>query len=399
MEAFKITYIPALVALFTSICAILSFFFFSYLGVKSKRARRAEEVSAFDKIVGNLSSSDNTVRLASAIMIRRFFNGKVQKFNLFLFQESANVISSMLKVLPTGIFQKTMADGLAYAVDLSNMDLQKTNLQDVYLGRKDDKNIKVDSTDFYLADLSYALLENLSGKAIFYRSILFCTQIKNSDLSNSCFREADLTRVKFKNVFLKNADFTGALHVPDKIKEKLVDGKYLDDDRVTAGHKLESSKSIFFSMPSIMEKGEELLTKDFKSFLEAQGYNVHYYIKDDYPCYGQLNRIREKIKNSVGMVAFGFKQISIKEATFRPNTNDEQIWQNKWMSTPWNDIEVGMALMEGMPVLIIKNPMVDMGVFDDKLSECFIASISTTDDNRKLSFNKEVQRWLSKLSV
>ena len=96
MEAFKITYIPALVALFTSICAILSFFFFSYLGVKSKRARRAEEVSAFDKIVGNLSSSDNTVRLASAIMIRRFFNGKVQKFNLFLFQESANVISSML---------------------------------------------------------------------------------------------------------------------------------------------------------------------------------------------------------------------------------------------------------------------------------------------------------------
>ncbi len=171
MEAFKITYIPALVALFTSICAILSFFFFSYLGVKSKRARRAEEVSAFDKIVGNLSSSDNTVRLASAIMIRRFFNGKVQKSNLFLFQESANVISSMLKVLPTGIFQKTMADGLAYAVDLSNMDLQKTNLQDVYLGRKDDKNIKVDSTDFYLADLSYALLENLSGKAIFYRSI------------------------------------------------------------------------------------------------------------------------------------------------------------------------------------------------------------------------------------
>lgn len=54
------------------------------------------------------------------------------------------------------------------------------------------------------------------------------------------------------------------------------------------------------------------------------------------------------------MVAFGFKQISIKEATFRPNTKDEQIWQNKWMSTPWNDIEVGMALMEGMPVLIIK---------------------------------------------
>ena len=27
----------------------------------------------------------------------------------------------MLKVLPTGVFQKTLADGLAYAVNLSNV--------------------------------------------------------------------------------------------------------------------------------------------------------------------------------------------------------------------------------------------------------------------------------------
>lgn len=72
------------------------------------------------------------MRLASAIMLRRFLNRNVQKSNLFLYQESANVISSMLKILPTGIFQKTLADGLAYTTDLSNMDLQKTNLQDVY---------------------------------------------------------------------------------------------------------------------------------------------------------------------------------------------------------------------------------------------------------------------------
>lgn len=398
MEGFKITtYIPGLLALFTSICGVLYFFLFSYLGIKSKRARREEEKMSFDSIVGNLSSSDNTTRLASAILLRRFLKGKVQNSNLF--QESVNVISSMLKVVPTGIFQKTLADGLAYAVDLSDMDLQKTNLQDVYLGRKDNKKIKLDSTDFYLSDLSYALLENLSGHAIFYRSILFCTQIKNSDLSYSTFREADLTRVNFKNVLLKGTDFSGALRIPEKIRAKLVDGIYMDDDLVTAGHDMKSGKNIFFSMPSVMEKSEELLTKDFKLFLEEQGYNIHYYIKDDYPCYGQLNKIREKVMNSVGMVAFGFKQIKIKEAIFRPNTKDEEVWSNKWMSTPWNDIEVGMALMEGMPVLIVKSPVVDSGVFYEKLSECFVASISTTEDNRKLSLNKEVLRWLSKLSV
>lgn len=103
--------------------------------------------------------------------------------------------------------------------------------------------------------------------------------------------------------------------------------------------------------------------------------------------------------NSEGVVAFGFKQIHIKEALFRPSTKDEQVWSNKWLSTPWNDVEVGMALMKGIPVLIIKNPAVGSGVFDNKLSECFVASISTTDDNRKLPLNKEVVGWLSKISV
>ena len=396
---FGITTIPGLVALFTIVGAILSFYIYDYLGIKSKRVKVAEAKDSFDKIVGNLSSADNTTKLAAAIMLRRFLDGQNKRKRTFLFQESVNVISSIVKVLPTGIFQKTLADGLAHAGNLARVDLQKTNLQDVYLGRKDETVITVTDTDFYLADLSYALLEHVSGKAIFYRAILFCTQIKNSDLTGSSFREADLTRVNFKNVILKDADFTDALNVPLRIKEKLKEGKYQDDAPVTAGHDLGLGKDIFFSMPSVMEKSEELLTKDFKQFLERQGYNVLYYIKDDYPSFGQLNKVRDKLMNSVGMVAFGFKQIDIKQAVFRPNTKDEQAWNNRWMSTPWSDIEVGMALMKGMPILLVKNPDVNLGVFDEKLSECFVASVSTTDDNRTLFLNKEIMGWLSKLSV
>lgn len=169
MDEFKITYILGLIALFTGVTGVLFFLLFQYLGIKSKRAKREEERISFDSIVRNLSANDNTTRLAAAIMLRRFFHEKVQKSNMFLFQKSINVISSMLKVLPNSIFQKTLADGLAYTLNLSNMDLQRTNLQDVYLGRRDSNVIKIDNTDLFLADLSYALLENLSGKAIFYR--------------------------------------------------------------------------------------------------------------------------------------------------------------------------------------------------------------------------------------
>lgn len=158
-------------------------------------------------------------------------------------------------------------------------------------------------------------------------------------------------------------------------------------------------KCIFFSMPSIMNKECELLTKDYKSYLEGLGYKVYYYIKDDYPCFGQLNKIKEKISSSSAMIVFGFKQTNIHEATFRPNTCNEIKWNNKWLPTPWNEIEVGMGLMKGMPILLVKDPQIDMGIFDKNLSECFIATISTNDDSRKLAYNKDIIRWLSKIPL
>lgn len=378
------------------------YFISDYYGYKNLNTRKEEAKSSLNTIVTNLSAQDNTTKLSAAIMLRRFLNSKTSVDFPYLKKETINVVSSMLKILPTGVFQKTLADGLAYAVDLSDMDLQRTNLQDTYLGRKDAIKIIINNTDLFLSDLSYALIEHVEGKAIFYRSILFCAQIKNSDFTGATFREADFTNACFKNVVLKDADFSEAINIPDPIKKELIehDGKmiYPHAEPVTAKHST-LDKSVFFSMPSIMSKENELLTKDYKTYLERLGYKVIYYMKDDYPCFGQLNRIREKILASSAMVAFGFKQTNIHDATFRPQTNNEEKWNDKWLATPWNEIEVGMGLMKGMPILLVKDPQIDMGIFDSNLSECFVAKVSTDDDSRKLAQNKEVVKWLSKIAL
>ena len=384
------------------VVGVLKFIINDIYDFKNSNRRKEESKNSLTSIISNLSSSENTSKLSAAIMLRRFMNTKISHEFPYLQTESINVIASMLKVLPTGVFQKTLADGLAYAVNLSNVDLQRTNLQDTYLGRKDGTSILMDNTDLFLSDLSYALIEHVDGKAIFYRSILFCSQIKNCDFSGATFREADLTNTCFKNVILKDADFTGAINIPEAIEKELVlsDGKsiYPHEEPVSAKHST-LDKFIFFSMPSVMSKENELLTKDYKAYLEGLGYNVIYYIKDDYPSFGQLNRIREKILASSAMVAFGFKQTNIHDATFRPQTNNEEKWNDKWLATPWNEIEVGMGLMKGMPILLVKDPHIDMGIFDSNLSECFVANVSTDDDSRKLAQNKEVVKWLSKITL
>ena len=384
------------------VVGVLKFIINDIYDFKNSNKRKEESKNSLTSIISNLSSSENTSKLSAAIMLRRFMNTKISHEFPYLQTEAINVIASMLKVLPTGVFQKTLADGLAYAVNLSNVDLQRTNLQDTYLGRKDGTSILMDNTDLFLSDLSYALIEHVDGKAIFYRSILFCSQIKNCDFSGATFREADLTNTCFKNVILKDVDFTGAINIPEAIEKELVlsDGKsiYPHEEPVSAKHST-LDKSIFFSMPSVMSKENELLTKDYKAYLEGLGYNVIYYIKDDYPSFGQLNRIREKILASSAMVAFGFKQTNIHNATFRPQTNNEEKWNDKWLATPWNEIEVGMGLMKGMPILLVKDPHIDMGIFDSNLSECFVANVSTDDDSRKLAQNKEVVKWLSKITL
>lgn len=361
---------------------------------QTKRKEQEEYLSSFNILVSNLSTGNKTSQISAAILLRRYLRETKNFTNLE--NETINVISSMSRTFPTGILQKTLVDGLASVSDLSRQDLSKTNLQDAYLGVKEGK-IVMYKTDLFLADLSYALIQNIVGhEIIFYRSVLLGAQIKDCDFTNANFVGADLTNAVFKNVILDGANFSGAYNIPPDIESKLKNGIYPDNTPVTAKH-ISTSKSIFFSMPGKVEEDREMLIKEYKRILEGKGYNVIYYNRDIYPSYGQFNRVREGINRSIGMIAFGLRQIHIHNATYRPNTEEIEEWKDKWLSTPWSDIEVGMGLMKGLPILLVTDSEITDGVFDLQLSECYVANIPTNYDCKKIEQNPQFDEWLSKL--
>lgn len=360
------------------------------------KKEKIETINSFNETVKQLASDNIETQLSAAILLRRFLKVKFWFHGFFLFDETINVISSLLRTLPTGIYQKTLGDGLAYAKDLSNKDLQKTNMQDLYIGSKEYR-IKLKQTDLFMADLSYALLQNIDGEnAIFYNAILLCTQIKNCNFQNANFMGTDLTNVHFKNVQLNGASFINAINIPIEIEEKLVDGIFYSSECVTTSS-TQKGKAIFFSLPGMMAKNDELIAKEYKRILENRGFEVIYYIKDDYPRYGQFNKIRESIMRSSGVVAFGFKQINIVNGIYRPRTNKEEILDGKWLSTPWSEVEVGMALMKGLPILLVHDEEINRGVFDDNLNECFVGKLSSCIDIRNIERNHVFDEWLSKV--
>jgi uncharacterized protein YjbI with pentapeptide repeats len=366
--------------------------------LNKKAIKRDNYYKSFDTVVAQLSSDVKTSQLSAAVLMRRYFNDIDSNEWSDLRVEAINVISSLLKVLPCGVFQKTLGDGLAYAIDLTRMDLQSTNLQNLYLGRKDGIPIEMKETDMFMADLSYATLNNIHGQdAVFLHAVLYKTRIKNSDLTRANFCGADLSDAFFKDTLLYGADFSHATNIPEEIEALLSeDRKIVSTERITTLSTERERKVVFFSMPGNMSKEDEILTKDYKTFLETQlDYKVLYYIKDEYPEFGQFNKIRKDIMHSSAMIAFGFKQISIEKGISHPNTAVEKPIVGQHLPTPWNELEVGMGLMHNLPILLVKDKDINSGVFDSKLSECFVATITVDYDNREIMYYPAMKRWLA----
>lgn len=382
--------------------------YYRWSGKKSINTLRDEYQRSFDKTVCDLSSENKSQQLTAAILLRRFFSiNEMKKQKEFLKKETINVISSLLRTLPSSVFQKTVGDGLAYAQDLTGVDLQRTNLQDVCLEGKEGRLI-LNNADLFMADLSYALVKNVDAEyAYFYHGILLKTKFKNCNLRGADFRNTDLTGVSFEDVDLFEAKFDGATNIPEKIAKNLkeftdIKGRiykkvYVPEknELVKMGEK-PSLGNIFFSIPGCASAEDYAIIGEYRKVLEGLRYNVIYYNRDQYPQFGQLNRVRKDILQSSAMVVFGFKQIRIERATFRPNTKEEEIWEKRWLPTPWNEIEVGLGTMLGLPILLVKDDDICSGIFDSHLSETFIALVSANEKVEDVVKGKSFNMWLSK---
>ena len=68
-------------------------------------------------------------------------------------------------------------------------------------------------------------------------------------------------------------------------------------------------------------------------------------------------------------------QVRINKGVEKEGTVKERKISNKVLPTPWNHIESGMALMAGLPTLIICENGIDGGIFDNGVSDNFIHRI------------------------
>ena len=106
-----------------------------------------------------------------------------------------------------------------------------------------------------------------------------------------------------------------------------------------------------------------------RSKLEAEDMTPQTLERTDYPKFGVIGEVKRLMSDCSGAVIFGFKQLEIRDGFWRPSTAEEKPVKDQYLSTPWNQIEAGMAAMLALPVLVVRQRGVDGGIFDMALGE------------------------------
>jgi uncharacterized protein YjbI with pentapeptide repeats len=388
----------------TSITALLA----AALGLLQYFKTRREKIKmvreSFDAVVASLASSVEVERLAGAILLRRFFDtrSEVGIAGRPYWKEAVNVSTAILRGQKTGNFQKLLADGLAFAPNLEHADLQKTNLQFAYLGFRKQSDGSPETTnlchaDFYRADLSRASLKKADARgAVFYQAVMNDTVLTGANLEDAIFFEADLRDARFDDALLLNATFTGARNIPAAIAEALdAKGVYRSKERFKPPLHASAPAAIrvFVSKPGCMNVRQQQLVASLSALLRAEGMVPQTVDRGDYTPFSAVGEVQRVMGDCGGAVVCGFKQLEVREGTWRTGTAEEEQVKDMHLSTPWNHVETGMAVMQGLPIFVLSEPRVTGGIFDMTSGEPRFHYASIDDDPQGDSFRQAFTEW------
>lgn len=347
---------------------------FKYFNYRSHKDRMDAVGTRFASVIEALSSKDDVKRRAAAIMLRRFFDPGTEfgAAGTPYRNEAVNVIAAILREERTGSFQKLLADGLWYARSLRHADLQKTNLQGAYLGARGDQPIDLRHADFFRADLSAASLKRaLAQGAIFYQARLVDTVFSGADLRGANFFEADLRGARFVDARLDGASFAGARDLPADVARHLdADGVWqsrqaqapaLPGDDVAAR---DAPPRVFFSRPAHMRTAALEAAAQLQRQLAQLGrIELVELGRDDYPRFGALAAVRQRVGSCVGMVVLGVGELEVSAGMWRAGTSEERALQGVQWPSAWTQIEAGIAIGMGLPLLLVAAAPLDCGIF------------------------------------
>lgn len=372
---------------------------------------RKHDADMFSDCTKSLHSDNEVSRITAAILLRSYLRKPG-------FRKSAlKVYVALLRVLPKGNVQKTLADGLGYIDKAIGHDFQKINMHDVLIKPKsyikyeiteNEKykrfKIMMQRADFYRSNITECSIHSVNfDKAVFFDAKLYKTTFRNCTFQKADFRSADMNGVKFVGCDLEGAEFkdarrleTSSVTISERVMRnvvydehgnvKVVDDKDIDPSinyqkklfveevkkplldfldekgRFSSKQSIGSYKEdtfrrfVFVSRLGIMDSRQQIQYERLLQYL-ADTYHLDFITLDrkEYMNYGQLNTIKDQMELCAGAIVFAFSYLDVESGAIHKNLSSEDMVDKKESSytSPWIQIEAAFASSLKLPTLVV----------------------------------------------
>ncbi len=121
------------------------------------------------------------------------------------------------------------------------------------------------------------------------------------------------------------------------------------------------SASVFLGVPAVLTARQQPYLEQWLGWLEDQALEV---VRLKRGAYGHdpWLTLTELLSHTDGLVLLGLRQLDARLAIWRPYTKEEAHAAGWWTSA-WLNVEAGMAVALGLPVLVAPDEGVEEGVF------------------------------------
>ena len=149
--------------------------------------------------------------------------------------------------------------------------------------------------------------------------------------------------------------------------------------------------TIFLCEPSGLAGPQRLMSDHWHERLFGLGYDVEQIREADYEPDPWPN-LKSCVRAAHGVVVLGFRQLYVSAGTWRLGAKFETDMAGTW-SSPWLQIEVGVAVAEGLPLLVVPESGVREGVFAPETwtNALFGTSMAAPDDGVVDSWARSVE--------
>ncbi|MFV5692910.1 hypothetical protein ACM55K_12860 [Flavobacterium sp. LT1R49] len=155
--------------------------------------------------------------------------------------------------------------------------------------------------------------------------------------------------------------------------------------------------NVFISHPTPYNKHQEIFLSLIESELKKHGLNPTNLGKNNWSFISPLKPIKEIMDTCVAAIVIGLERHHSFIGYEKEFSKGSKELIHKYSSSPWIQIESGMAYQAGLPILILKEDKVyGEGILDPQISDSFVFEFELKKLQKKISPELEeiIRSWV-----